>query len=103
MLLSDFFYKVGWARTFTHHQEGLLSSILEKIHLFPECGEGVRGGALSNCAGGSIHWYKVHLGTWFRGLQDVHALWPSNSTCRDLSLGNSQIIGSYKASHCFEE
>lgn len=56
MLLSDFLYKIGWGRVFMEPLRGLLASILEKIHLSsnPEYGEGVGGGTLSNCAGGSI-------------------------------------------------
>lgn len=54
----------------------LLTFILKTIHLSPnlESGKSVRGGALSKYAGGSIHWYKVHLDTCFRSPQDLHAL-----------------------------
>lgn len=46
----------------------VLISILKNIHLSPtpDCGEGMVGGALSNWAGGSIHWYKDPSGYMFQ-------------------------------------
>ena len=48
-------------------------------------------------------WYKIHLDTCFRSFQDVHALWPSNSTYTNLSLGDiiglGEITGLYKFVH----
>lgn len=76
MLLSHFFYKVGWGRVFMELSRVLLAFVLEKIHLSstPGCGEGVVGGALSNCAGGNRQQYKVRLDMCFGSLQGVHAL-----------------------------